>query len=291
MSPWYDSMVAKLIAWGEDRDQANRRLMRLVDRAWMPGVVNNLPLLRQVLAHPAWQEGALDTHFLERHGLPEPPPLNLIEGALAATALGWWQRREARTLPVPPGWRLHGSAEQTDVWRCGESVATATWWGDGAGGLRISVAIDGGEPVEHGVSVWGRDGDWLDLEVDGLRARWRVLHHPSRPGRTALDDGDTVYVHTGQGEAFVRLEPRFPAGSGADEEPGSAIAPTPGTVTAVHVAVGDVVDKGARLVTLEAMKMEHAVVAAQAGEVAEVRVQAGDTVDEGALLVRVVDPQ
>ena len=79
----------------------------------------------------------------------------------------------------------------------------------------------------------------------------------------------------------------FPAAAGAEEEPGSAVAPTPGTVIAVHVEVGQAVEKGAKLVVLEAMKMEHAVVAGEAGTVAEVRVEVGDAVDEGALLVRI----
>src|SRR5205085_1878360 len=57
----YDSMLAKLIAWGPDRASATRRLRRAVDLAWVPGVVTNLPLLREILAHPAWESGDLDT--------------------------------------------------------------------------------------------------------------------------------------------------------------------------------------------------------------------------------------
>ena len=71
------------------------------------------------------------------------------------------------------------------------------------------------------------------------------------------------------------------------EEPGSAVAPTPGTVIAVHAVVGEHVEKGSKLVVLEAMKMEHSVIAGESGTVAEVRVEPGDAVDEGALLVRI----
>jgi propionyl-CoA carboxylase alpha chain len=95
-----------------------------------------------------------------------------------------------------------------------------------------------------------------------------------------------VYVHLGDGEAFVQLVPRFPPPRAADE-PGTCTSPTPGKVVAVHVAVGDPVAKGQALVVLEAMKMEHRLAAPDAGVVAQVRVRPGDQVEQGALLVRI----
>jgi len=270
--PNYDSMVAKIIATGPDRATAMRRLAAVLQRSWAPGIVNNLPLLRQISRHPLWESGALDTHFLARAELPQPPPLNLVQGAIAATVLGWSERRDA--YPAPTGWRLYGRAEQTDSWRCGDQVAKVTWSGDHTG-LSIVVQI-GEESAQHKAVFRGRAGDALELEVDGIVATWRVAQ-----------DGDRIYVHTGLGEAFVQLEPRFPLPAGAAEEPGAAVAPTVGTVMAVHVSVGDEVEAGQRLVAIEAMKMEHAVLAGEAGTVAEVRVEAGDTVDEGDLLVRI----
>jgi 3-methylcrotonyl-CoA carboxylase alpha subunit len=284
VGPYYDAMVAKIIATGPDRASASRLLANAVDRAWMPGLVSNLPLLRQILATDAWNAGDLHTGFLVEQGLPTAPPLNLAQGALAATALGWWQRKASRVLPeVPAGWRIHGCETQHDAYLCGEARAAVQWQAEGDG-LRIDITIDD-EAQSFFVQVHGFRDDGLDLSIDGDRARWQLLWLPTSPTHLCLDDGDTVYVHTGRGEAFVRLEPRFPAAAGAEEDPGSAVASTPGTVVAVHVAVGDVVEKGARLVTLEAMKMEHAVVAGEAGTVSEVRVGAGDAVDEGALLV------
>ena len=283
VSPWYDSMVAKVIVHGATRAEATRKLARAIDRAWMPGVVNNLPLLRQVLAHPAWASGDLHTHFLEHHGLPQAPPLNPEVGIVAGCALAWWLQRARSPVPhLPMGWRLHGNAPQTEQWQVGaDTFDSATQQSET--GLMVQL----GETV-HTVQVHDWDGRALTLTLDGIRARWRVV---VVRGGSALDrlhgleDGDQLYVHSGAVESFVQLVPRFPAVAGAEADPGSAVAPTPGTVTAVHVAVGDVVAQGQKLVTLEAMKMEHAVVAGEAGTVASVRVEAGDTVDEGALLV------
>jgi acetyl/propionyl-CoA carboxylase alpha subunit len=268
----YDAMLAKVIATGPDRKTASRRLSAVLRKTWMPGLVNNLPLLRQIVSHDLWHTADLDTHFLDRAGLPQSPPLNLVEGVVAATVLGWCERRDR--YPGPTGWRLHGYAKQVDHWRCGEQVAEVTWSG-GAEGLTLSIQV-GASHTEHEVRVRSLDGDQLELEVDGLVSSWRVARH-----------GEQVYVHTGQGEAFVQLEPRFPLPSGAADVPGAAVAPTVGTVTAVSVSVGDAVVVGQPLVAIEAMKMEHSVVAGEAGVVLEVRVSPGDAVDEGMLVVRI----
>ena len=286
ISPWYDAMVAKLIATGPDRPSASRLLERLVGQAWMPGLVSNLPLLRQILDTEAWHLGELHTGFLREQGLPTAPPLNLDQGALAATALGWWQRQQQRPLArVPAGFRLHGRAAQRDTYRCGEATAEVTW-SEAGGRLQMAVTLDE-ETVEHEVIVHGFEQGRLALSVDGLRSSWRVLWLPASPTHASLDDGDTVYVHTGLGEAFVRLEPRFPVHAGAEAAPGMAVASTPGTVAAVHVSEGDAVTAGQKLVTVEAMKMEHPVVAGEDGTVVEVRVAAGEAVAAGTLLVRI----
>jgi propionyl-CoA carboxylase alpha chain len=280
VSVHYDPMLAKIIAWGPDRPTANRRLQRALATAWAPGVATNLPLLREVVAHPAWQAADLDTGFLSRHGMPTAPPLNLDEGAIAATVLSFVRRQETAP-PGPPAFRVGGPAEQSDTWVCGDQEVEVHWT---ALGDRLSLRIGdrGIEAVVHGT-----DGSHWDLEVDGERRTWRLVATPERDGPPV--DGDVVYVHTGLGEAFVALKPRFPDLEVQSAEPGTAVAPTPATVAAVHVAVSDEVEAGDRLVTLEAMKMEHPVNAGQAGVVAAVCVEVGETVEAGATLVR-VDP-
>jgi len=283
VSPWYDSMVAKVIVHGDTREEATRKLARAIERAWMPGVVNNLPLLRQVLSHPAWASGNLHTHFLEEHDLPKAPPLNAHIGVVAGCALDWWlQTQRSQIQGMSMGWRMHGNAAQVETWQVGaDSIQSSTV----QSGLAVEVTV-GDTP--HAVEVHQFNGRELTLTLDGLRETWRVAVVRSGiaiEGPQTLQDSDQLYVHTGTMESLVQLVPRFPAVAGAEADPGSAVAPTPGTVTAVHVAVGDAVDKGQKLVTLEAMKMEHSVVAGEPGTIGSVRVEAGDTVDEGALLV------
>ncbi len=277
VSPYYDAMLAKIVAWGPDRATATRRMRRAVEAAWVPGLVTNLPLLRQIFAADLWREADLDTAFLPRAGLPQAPPIHLRTGVVGALALGAWERRGG---PGPAGFRGWGRARQTDTFRCGAEEVVAAWTPTPRG-LRIE-ALGATSEVE----VLGRDGDALELVVDGVRERWRVLRVPASVRHASLDDGDRVYVHAGDHEAYVELVPRFPVVGAGEVEPGACVAPTPGKVTVVAVGVGDVVKKGQRLLTLEAMKMEHAVLAPHDGVVAEVRAEVGRQVAEGELLIR-----
>lgn len=282
VSPFYDSMLAKVIAFGPDRATAVQRLRRAVEQAWVPGLVTNLPLLREVLRHPAFERGELDTGFLTRHGLPTPPPLNLGEGALFATAWAWWLRRRAAPYPrgVPAGWRVSGPELSHDTWHCGDQEMPVSWRArEDALEVVTGLAIP--------VRVLDVAGDQMRVEALGVQRTVRIA--AARADASAvgpLQDGDQVYVHFGDGEAFVALSPRFPPPAADSDEPGTCHAPTPGTVVAVHVAAGDAVTRGQTLLVLEAMKMEHSITAAEDGVVAQVRVAVGDTVDQGDLLVR-----
>ena len=281
----YDSMLGKIIARGATRAQALRRLRRAVDRAWVPGVVTNLPLLRQILAVEAFAAGDMDTHFLQTHGLPQAPPLNLERGALAATAFAHSLRAAAASVPVATlGLRLEGMAIESDAWACG-SEQIRTWWrrdGSAPGGLQVRVGSE--EAPWQQVDVGALEGDCLPLVVDGVHRVVRLARRD--PVGPVVADGEVIYLHFGDAEAMVSLVPRFAPPKTAADEPGSCSAPTPGTVVKVKVAAGDTVSKGQVLVVLEAMKMEHSVAASADGTVAAVLVGEGDTVDEGTLLVR-----
>ena len=272
VSTHYDGLLAKVIAWGPDRVSANRRLYRALSLAWAPGLPTNLALLRQITAHPEWEAARLDTGFLARTGLPVPPPLNLARGAIAATLLGVWERARGETA----GWRIGEPAWQADRWRAGALEIEVAWRADGDG-WQLRAGEDAHRAILHGGNV-----DQLDVELDGVRANWRVARRPAGP----IDDGSTVWAHFGDGESVVSLIPRFPV-SLAEEAPGTCVAPTPGTVTRVEVSVGDRVVRGQRLATIEAMKMEHAVVAPQDGTVVALAVAVGDAVRTGAVVARV----
>ncbi|MBT3222832.1 MAG: biotin/lipoyl-binding protein, partial [Proteobacteria bacterium] len=282
----YDPMLAKVIAWGPNRSVATQRIRRCLNQAWAPGVVTNLPLLRDIFGHPAWMAGELDTGFLTKAGLPVAPPLNLKEGCLGALAFQFITTTQSAPYSphTPVGWRVEGTASHTDKWRSGDQLVEATWSNKGDGSIAVELTIDE-ETTNHIVHPLEIDGDCLTLAIDGVRAKWRILR--KGPPSPTLLDGDWIYVHTGTAESFVALEPRFPAPIGAEDEPGSCTAPTPGTVSAIHVAEGDAIESGQTLLTLESMKMEHAVQAPNGGTVAAIRVEVGQAVDQGELLVRI----
>lgn len=283
ITPHYDAMIGKLIAWGPDRATAGQRLARVVRGAWVPGVATNLPLLRDVLAHPLWLNGQLDTAFLARAGLPGPLPTHSRLGAVIATA--YLAARLPVTWPsaAPLGFTLGEPDWQRERWTVGGETVEVGWRrADDA--LAVQVT-ESGISSEHLARVVGHEGDRLDVIVDQVRYAARAMAAPERFG--GLDDGDTVYLHFGDGEAMLTLTPRLPAPAGVESVPGTLLAPTPGTVTAVLVAIGDAVRAGQPLVTLEAMKMAHTVSAPDDGVVSELRVVVGDAVEAGALLARV----
>lgn len=281
ITPHYDSMIAKVMGFGPDRRTATRRLRRALAESWIPGPVNNLPLLKQILASPAWAAGDLHTRFLRENGLPLAPPVHLSEGALAATVTGWAQRRS----DLPSGFRLRGAAWQRDRYTSFGEQAEVAWRSVDTQTVQVEISIEG-ETTTARIRLISLDGDQVIVERDGLRQRWRVATSDG----SSIGDGSVIYAHLGDGvECMVRLEPRLPAPAAARAEPGSLTAPTPGTVVGVKVAPGDRVEAGQVLIVLEAMKMEHTVKADQAGTVEVVRAEVGQAVSEGELLVRLAE--
>ncbi len=279
---YYDGLLAKVIAWGPDRGAATRALACALQAAWLPGVATNLPLLRDVLATDAWHEGRLHTGFLAEHGLPVAPPSNLARGAVAVAAWSAWRARAAGGGPAV-GWRLWGRAAVRDRYAAGPEEVAVQWTDRGGATCALTVGIDADEHAVtvHAVRDEGGAGHVMDLEVDGLRGPVRIAaSHLGVP-----DDNDVIYVHLGDAEAMVRVVPRFPAPAAAEAPAGSAVAPSPAVVRAVHVAVGDVVAAGDPLVTVEAMKLETTLRAAEAGAVVSVRAAVGASVAAGDLLV------
>jgi acetyl/propionyl-CoA carboxylase alpha subunit len=272
--PYYDAMLAKVLAWGPTRAAALRRLADTLARAEIAGVATNRDLLVRVLRHPDVAAGRYDTGFLERHppevigaalAGPEARRLHAAAACVYQVAAG---PDRAWPAGVPAGWRNVGVADQPLVLEAGDD--------------RVEVVYrhrDGGpEILVDGAPLAGlRIGPVLDRAVDvetgGVRRRYRVDRA-----------GAAVYVHSPLGSSVFREADRFPAPAEASAA-GSLLSPMPGTVLAVAVAPGDKVAAGQLLVTLEAMKMEHAVRAPYEGLVTEVRVAAGDQVEPASTLV------
>lgn len=262
VTPWYDPMIAKLVAHAPTRQEALARLGRALDATQVAGCVTNLAFLSALVRHDAVRAGDLDTGLIARDldhlAAPVPPPPEVV--AAAALALV--------DLPDGPLAGFH-------LWSPLPRRLDLRWDGDPI------VATDSTAPSDAKVtagdrmlSAVRRDGAW---RLDGSPVP-EVLVEPARV---------TVFAGSRGTFAFDRPDPldREAAVAGQD----AVTAPMPGLVRAVLVSRGQDVAQGDRLVVIEAMKMEHSLSAARDGRVAEVVVAEGQQVEAGALLVRLED--
>jgi 3-methylcrotonyl-CoA carboxylase alpha subunit len=286
VSMYYDPMVAKIVAWDQDRNAAMRRMRGALAATQVVGLNTNLAFLAAVAAHPAFLAADLETGFIETHLgalVPEPSPASDEILALAALAELRQQARTAAQNPIASndphspwnagdGWRLFGRGDIQLRFQDGadDVVMRATPAGSGyTVSLRDkTVSVDGSLDA---------DGTLL-AEVDGTR----II-------ATVFDGGaDLVIVARGHTHRLTRVDP-MDAAYAAQALGGKLSAPMPGKVVAVHVEDGEKVKAGQSLMVLEAMKMEHVIAAPADGVVATVRFAAGDQVMEGDELLAMAE--
>jgi len=269
----FDPLIAKVIARGYTREVAIGRLARFLRDLELHGVVTNRDYLLGVLEHPDFLEGRTTTLFVADHPLllDAGPDLEaVVTHALAAAVRRAHDERRHGPWPfAPTGWRVTGRAAQADGFTYRGNDVDVTW----------TLAPDGAIHAESdGVVVDGRVLEHHDrhllLEVDGVARCYWI---------NRIDD--TWYVNSSLGQTDLVERPRLPRPTVAATA-GGPTAPVPGRVVAVAVAVGDVVEPGHTLAVLEAMKVEHPIIAQTGAVVAEVLVAPGDTVDAHQLLIR-----
>jgi 3-methylcrotonyl-CoA carboxylase alpha subunit len=279
----YDPMIAKVISWGEDRPGALRRLRAALADCRIGGVTTNLNLLMAIAAHPEFAAGPVDTGFIERHrdalvGAGAPPDEALGVAALVLLH----ERREtaerqacASGDPCSPwnqvtGWRLNGEARRPLAFQ-------------DSSGRRFEVMVH----FRGDRFVIDLPGGAVEADVArGVGGALAVHLGARRFSAPALRDGDAVSVLVDERWwRLIVLDPMAGAGEGASGS-GRLTAPMPGRVAAISVRVGDTVARGATLMALEAMKMEHAIAAPADGVVAAINYAVGDLVEDGAELIR-----
>ncbi|MCM2479704.1 acetyl/propionyl/methylcrotonyl-CoA carboxylase subunit alpha [Serpentinimonas maccroryi] len=300
ISPFYDSMVAKLIVHADTREQALARLDAALAQTHIVGLTTNVQFLRQVLRSPSFEQARLDTALIPREAalLFGQDPLGLPLAVAAATAQTLLDERALEnTDPFSrrDGWRSHPSSET--VRRIafeyqGQPVAASlTYQRDG--GLHLSVepgsvpatGADGAGAVAGGAAACAgplrfhalpAGSAWaLELGFAGLSSRASVYVQ-----------GEQMHVFSPHGAAqIVEIDRLAHAGDSAPEG-GRLSAPMPGKVLSFCVSAGEVVKKGQPLALMEAMKMEHTIAAPADGTVAELLYAPGDQVAEGAELLR-----
>ncbi|WP_310388795.1 biotin/lipoyl-containing protein, partial [Roseateles sp.] len=281
ISPFYDSMVAKLIVWGEDRAQALARLDAALRDTHIVGLQTNVAFLRRCAATASFASADLDTALIEREraALFEQPglPLTTCAAAVVAHTLAAeatlqtsdpWSRRD--------GWRMYGaSARRFDLEIAGvhHEVLLSRHH---QGGMQLTVA---GEAIAFAANSASLEAHELLLGMGLAQQRTMVKTYA---------EGETVAVFAPTGSALViEIDVIARAGSGPAEG-GRLTAPMPGKLVGFLAKVGDTVSKGQPLAVMEAMKMEHTISAPRDGVVAELLFAVGDQVSDGAELLRLV---
>ena len=266
----YDPMIAKVIAYGADRNVAIDRLVAALDGCVVDGVKTNRAFLARLADHPAFRSGDIDTGFIQRHhdelfSLAEIPDRVLAIAALALIAQA--DDRPATTMfERLSGFRVNLPAQRHIDLYVGDAVHSLTLEANQITGLADPLTATG---------RW-RGGTTFEADFGGEIVRAVVLI-----GESAIE------VRLG-GRAFRIGTRPATAAAIADATDGKIRAPMPGRILSLGVAVGQSVEAGDRLLVLEAMKMEHRLNAPAKGKISAISVAEGDQVSEGAVLVEIM---
>ncbi len=276
VTPYYDAMLAKVIAWGHDRTAALSRAAAAIDQFDIEGVTTNLSFLGALLRHPAVAANAIDTGLIERELAvlaPKPPPAGTLELAAAIAGIVLTEQADpASNDPRSPwsaaGWLVYGNRRRHFSFHDGEKRAYEAALIYGRHGATLS--IEG-----------ARTPLAFAAEVDGTISLV-LAEHESRASVSL--DGRRISLRTRNGRFQLAWSDPFGGEHSAEAGTGRIVAPLPGTVVAVLAEVGDALKKGAPILTLEAMKMEHTLRAPADGVVRRLRCGVGDFVQEGTEL-------
>ena len=278
VSPFYDSMLAKLIVWGADRDEALAKLDKALSEMQVVGVANNVAFLRDVVQSASFSQGDLDTDLIARERDNLFKTQTLSEDLAVAGVMGMVLRQEVDAMGSNPwqavdGWQVVGAPPRP--------FQLQGAWGDEVRALNVVLystpqrlrIADTDHAFEwrahpRGVSVC-LNGVWTDLSVVASAGQYHVF---SRAGHAVLQ----------------RVDPLAGSAQAADAL-GGLNTPMPGKLIRMDVAVGDTVAKGQVLAVMEAMKMEHSIASPRDGVVSEVFYAVGDQVAEGQALLTLQD--
>lgn len=264
VSPFYDPMLGKLIAWGENREEARLRLLAMLKETCVGGVRTNLAFLTRVLAHPAFANAELDTGFIPRHEAQLLPPVTELPAEF------WQLAAEAFVQSEAP---LQRHDDYYSPWACNNGLRL---------GLPAETDLHLNCQSERQVirlrhasaSTVQLQGEVLQVERDGLRQQ-----------HLAIRRGNNLYLHyAGELRSIQRVDPIAEVEAGHQHH-GGLTAPMNGSIVRVLVEAGQQVEAGAALVVLEAMKMEHSIRAPHTGTVKALYCSESEMVSEGTVLV------
>jgi 3-methylcrotonyl-CoA carboxylase alpha subunit len=278
VSPHYDAMLAKVIAWAPTRQAAIDKLNRGLEEIDVRGITTNIPFLSALVTHPGVRANAIDTGFIERelkNLTMAPAAPGDIELCAAVAIILDGEQKAARAESHSPwqsfGWMPVGRRQRTFVFRQGQGgeYEVTLHYGNGP-----SVIAIGERELGFAYSV--NDEGEIDVTLDGVRSRV-----------VPVIDGHELYLRTRHGR--FELHWVDPFGGDDEEQVGEdkIVAPLPGTVVALLAEEGAALEKGAPILTLEVMKMEQTLRAPFAGVLKQIKCKVGDIVQEGVELAEI----
>ena len=278
VSPHYDAMLAKIIAWAPTRDAAIERLNRGLEDADVRGVVTNISFLSALVTHPDVRANVIDTGFIERelkNLTPPPAAPGDLELCAAVIAILNQERRAARAEPASPwqtpGWMPVGRRQRAFRFRHAPETDQEVRLHYGRGPATLSIG-----KREFALEFSAVDDGGFDLTLSGMKSRI-----------VAVVEGHELYLRTRNGRFDLHWVDPF---GGDDEEQvgeDKIVAPLPGTVVALLAEEGATLEKGAPILTLEVMKMEQTLRAPFAGVLKKIKCKVGDIVQEGVELAEI----
>jgi geranyl-CoA carboxylase alpha subunit len=278
ISPFYDPMIAKIIAWGEDREIARRRLVRALQTTCLFGLESNREFLVDLLQKEAFANGEATTAFIAENyndndlAAPSPEEVHVVIAAclLYRDALARSQGGAVSELPGLAGWS--GPRE----------LATHFRFGDESEDIYVRETA-----VDHYAVRVGQESHqlcWLEQSADAVRLSMDNVQQTIR------------YAHLGRGEVAVQVRGHaallvnqlaFTKGDESAGGSGAVLAPMHGNLLDISVTVGDRVEAGQDVAVMEAMKMEHRLAAQVSGEVVAVHASPGEQIASGALVLEI----
>ena len=268
----FDPMLAKVISYGETREDAARVLAKSLEDSHIGGVITNKDFLIATLRSDEFLKGNTTTDFIERVKPSRVKNLSNDELNLALTAAAMWKQMRNRISSdiapyIPSGW-TNGRLPNPNI----------TFVLDGEEIFVEYKLINKNKFLVFNseVEVVNIDDKYIDLVFDGVRVKSRIS-----------EDAEFILVHIPSGDVSFEVKPRFSM-PGLEVQAGGLVAPMPGKVVDLKVKKGSKVKSGETLVILEAMKMEHSIKASEDGVIADIFIKENDQVENGAVLM-VVD--
>ncbi len=265
ITPFYDPMIAKLIVWGEDRQQALMRMAEALGQTQIVGLSTNVAFLKRLVESKAFSSADLDTGLIAKNHAELFPEAKTPAAGVLALATAAVLAREERLAGSDPwstrtGWRVN----QTYV-----------------RGLRLGAHE---VQITYGHRGYQFNGTRLSLVHEGTDYALMLGDQPVRG--TVVFESETLHVfHAGERTELELFDPITHAGED-DAHGGKLVAPMPGKIVALLAKSGNPVKRGTALLVMEAMKMEHTITAPSDGTVSEFLFSAGDQVAEGAELLK-----